>query len=353
MLNAHPSLSPSVLWGTHITLSILFLAGCNEPRGMYEYDCFASDNGCPTGFECRLGGEDRGICFEIPTEPTEPPYPESPPQSPLETSDATPTTDVDVSDSADTRVESPDDVGPQCEVERVECEIVTTCDGEIVDVTELSRCYCDDCGVCDTDRRNDNTTCQRECDGVIDCAGECNGNARRDPCGQCDANPNNDCVREERVWGHWYQQGVNASWVPRQASNVELGSARMGLRSWTYHDPQSCTETCANRGLRCDEAEATAEYHRIFREDGSVRSIAGRSHPENGIDTESYTCIDDFEVDWAVNPSVVIFSWHDGTPNSPQCTRTRAPDQDGSIFDCDAVFDDHRYYAHRLCYCVR
>ena len=36
--------------------------------------------------------------------------------------------------------------------------------------------------------------------------------------------------------------------------------------------------------------------------------LAGRSHPENGIDTEFYTCVDDFEVDWAVNPSVVIFS---------------------------------------------
>ena len=105
MLNAHPSLTPSPLWGTIITLIILFLAGCNEPRSMYEYDCFASDNGCPTGFECRLGDEDRGICFEIPTDPTGPPYPESPLPSPLDTSDATLMTDVDVSDTADTRVD--------------------------------------------------------------------------------------------------------------------------------------------------------------------------------------------------------------------------------------------------------
>ena len=55
------------------------------------------------------------------------------------------------------------------------------CDGEATQ---------DDC-VCDADANNNNTTC------VQDCNGDWGGDATVDDCGECDANPDNDCIIPE------------------------------------------------------------------------------------------------------------------------------------------------------------
>jgi formylglycine-generating enzyme required for sulfatase activity len=57
-------------------------------------------------------------------------------------------------------------------------------------------CILDDCGVCDTNAGNDNTTCEQDCEGVW------GGPARMDMCGTCDDDPNDNCTRDcAGTWG--------------------------------------------------------------------------------------------------------------------------------------------------------
>ncbi|NEN23581.1 hypothetical protein G3O08_08715 [Cryomorpha ignava] len=61
------------------------------------------------------------------------------------------------------------------------------CDCEVYDCAGVpdGTATLDDCGVCDSDPANDNTTC-------LDCAGVVNGTATLDDCGVCDSDPAND-----------------------------------------------------------------------------------------------------------------------------------------------------------------
>ena len=72
--------------------------------------------------------------------------------------------------------------------------IDNNCDGNIDE-----NLYTDDCGVCDGDPTNDNTTCTQDCSGVW------GGTATIDDCGVCDADPTNDnttCAQDcNGVWG--------------------------------------------------------------------------------------------------------------------------------------------------------
>jgi hypothetical protein len=58
----------------------------------------------------------------------------------------------------------------------------------------------DNCGVCDDDSTNDDTTCTQDCLGVwggsavADCLGECNGSAVVDCDGQCNGTATEDCA---------------------------------------------------------------------------------------------------------------------------------------------------------------
>jgi len=79
----------------------------------------------------------------------------------------------------------------------------------------------DNCGICDADDANDDTTCSQDCAGTwggtatvdcegtcngtigpLDCAGICNGTAIQDNCGTCDSNPSNDCFVDYYLAGH-------------------------------------------------------------------------------------------------------------------------------------------------------
>jgi hypothetical protein len=67
----------------------------------------------------------------------------------------------------------------------------TTCDQDCNEVWN-GLAELDDCGVCDSDMTNDNTTCEQDCAGVwsgvaiADCAGECDGEAALDCFGDCE-----------------------------------------------------------------------------------------------------------------------------------------------------------------------
>jgi len=50
--------------------------------------------------------------------------------------------------------------------------------------------YLDDCGGCDANVTNDNTTCEQ------DCAGVWGGLSYLDECGGCDSDSSNDCVHD-------------------------------------------------------------------------------------------------------------------------------------------------------------
>jgi len=44
---------------------VLLLTACEgRHKSIQEYDCNASSNGCPTGFECELDPDGRGLCID-------------------------------------------------------------------------------------------------------------------------------------------------------------------------------------------------------------------------------------------------------------------------------------------------
>jgi len=126
--------------------------------------------------------------------------------------------------------------------------------------------YLDDCGFCDVNAINDNTTCEQDCadiwggesvlsgcdnlcnstkklddcgicggdnsicagcDGVlnsgltIDCANECGGDKIVDNCGVCDNNPDNNCIQDEcGIFGGNYEVEYNTFWIAPNIDNT-------------------------------------------------------------------------------------------------------------------------------------
>ena len=181
--------------------------------------------------------------------------------------------------------------GSGCTVEAAACVATMTCgDGSSVS-WDLPGCLCDNCGVCDTDLTNNDTTCAQDCDGVW------GGAANEDACGTCDDDPTNDCVLTDQPiappagtdttpeegdfdWSTVNGQRIGSSF-PRTNMTYPASYPKYGVASiLPYSDSDECDCTACS-GDTCSPTTCTYDLnanHTLTKYHVELRALADNQY---------------------------------------------------------------------------